>query len=91
MVDGGNVVEEFWAVFPVGNFGVGFGRVGEVDVGVDFFSCGCEDGFVFLGIEGFVALFFVGAFKNGVDAVSHFVKLTFGVVCVHPGHVGTCE
>ena len=41
--------------------------------------------------EKFVALFFVGAFENWVDAVSHFVKLTFGVVCVHPGHMGTCE
>ena len=28
VVDGGYVVEEFWGVFSVGDFGVGFGRVG---------------------------------------------------------------
>lgn len=46
---------------------------------------------MFLGIESFIALLFVDAFKNWVNAVPYFVKLTLGVVCVHPGHVGMCE
>ena len=84
-------MEEFWGVFPVGYFGVGFWCVWQVDVCFYFFSCGCEDGFVFLGIESFIALLFVDAFKNWVNTVPYFVKLTLGVVCVHPGHVGMCE